>query len=58
LKEIENQVVSMINSGSVTGINKKKYAIKTDTICIHGDHPKAIEIAQLLSPIIRKNAEK
>jgi len=58
LKEIENQVVSMINYDSVTGINKKKYAIRTDTICIHGDHPKAIEIAKLLSPFIRKSNER
>jgi UPF0271 protein len=58
LKEIENQVVSMINYDSVTGINKKKYTIRTDTICIHGDHPKAIEIAQLISPVIRKSNER
>jgi UPF0271 protein len=58
LKEIEQQVVSMINSGSVSAINKKKYTIKTDTICVHGDHPKALEIVQMLSSIIRKNNER
>jgi len=53
LEAIKYQVLSMINFGSIWTIDKKEYKIKVDTLCIHGDHPKALEIAQLLAPIIQ-----
>ncbi|WP_339925091.1 LamB/YcsF family protein [uncultured Cyclobacterium sp.] len=52
LEIIKQQVLSMVNSGRILAIDKKEYAIKVDTLCIHGDHPKALEIAQLLAPLI------
>ncbi|WP_161625586.1 LamB/YcsF family protein [Cyclobacterium qasimii] len=53
LETIKTQVLSMVNSGSILAIDNKEYAIKVDTLCIHGDHPKALEIAQLLAPLIQ-----
>ena len=57
LDTIKSQVLSMVKSGIISTIDQKEYTIKVNTICIHGDHPKALEIAQTLAPIIqtRKN---
>lgn len=52
LDEIKRQVLSMVFEGKVPTPNNKSHDIIVDTVCIHGDHPKALEIAQLLGPIL------
>ncbi len=38
--------VRMIKEGKVTSINGKELAIKGDTLCVHGDGPKALAFVQ------------
>lgn len=42
----------MVYKGKVPTFDKQSHDIIVDTICIHGDHPKALEIAQLLGPLL------
>jgi UPF0271 protein len=46
--EIEslNQVVQMVTTGTVTAIDGSTVPIKADTICIHGDTPKAVAFSK------------
>ncbi|MDV3103355.1 LamB/YcsF family protein [Thermococcus waiotapuensis] len=43
--EIAERVVSMVKDGGVKAINGEWVDLKADTICLHGDNPKAVEIA-------------
>ncbi|WP_339900822.1 LamB/YcsF family protein [uncultured Cyclobacterium sp.] len=52
LDEVRHQVLSMVYKGKVPTFDKQSHDIVVDTICIHGDHPKALEIAQLLGPLL------
>lgn len=52
LDEVRHQVLSMVYKGKVPTFDKQSHDIIVDTICIHGDHPKALEIAQLLGPLL------
>ncbi|AEL28067.1 LamB/YcsF family protein [Cyclobacterium marinum] len=52
LNEVKHQVLSMVNQGKVPTYDNHKHDIVVDTICVHGDHPKALEIAQLLGPLL------
>ena len=36
------RVVRMVKEGKVTSINGNDIAIKADSICVHGDNPKAL----------------
>lgn len=40
------RVVKMVKEGKVTSINGKEIDIKADTICVHGDNPKAVEFVK------------
>ena len=44
-KEIAERVISMVKDGGVRAINGEWVELKVDTICVHGDNPKAVEIA-------------
>ena len=44
-KEIAERVISMVKDGGVEAINGEWVELKVDTICVHGDNPKAVEIA-------------
>ena len=48
LDQIFNQVMAIIERNNVTSRIGKKIDINAETICIHGDNPAAIEIAQTL----------
>ena len=37
------RVVRMVKEGQVTTINGNEIAIRADSICVHGDNPKALE---------------
>ncbi|WP_297474997.1 5-oxoprolinase subunit PxpA [Thermococcus sp.] len=43
--EIAERVISMVKDGGVKAINGEWVELKVDTICVHGDNPKAVEIA-------------
>ncbi len=44
-EEIAERVISMVKDGGVRAINGEWVELKVDTICVHGDNPKAVEIA-------------
>lgn len=43
------QVLQMIQQGTVTAVSGKHVPVRAETICIHGDGPHALTFAQLLS---------
>ncbi|MEZ8124592.1 5-oxoprolinase subunit PxpA [Vibrio splendidus] len=42
--DIYNQVMQIINYGSVTTIEGERLPIEADTICVHGDNPQSIAL--------------
>lgn len=47
-EEIKCRVEEMIRKQCVTSVNKLTKKVDIDTICIHGDHVNAVQIAKLL----------
>ena len=45
-KEIADRVVRMVQDGAVVSVSGKVIKMRTDTVCIHGDTPGAVEIAR------------
>ena len=45
-KEIADRVVRMVQDGAVVSVTGKVIKMRTDTVCIHGDNPTAVEIAR------------
>jgi UPF0271 protein len=45
-KEICDRVVRMVQDGEVVSVTGKRMKMRMDTVCIHGDTPGAVEIAQ------------
>ncbi len=48
-KQAIAQVLEMIFAQTVTATNGEKFALKTETICLHGDGAKALEFAKLIA---------
>lgn len=48
IERIRAQAVSLAVSGRVTGLDGTEIAVRADTLCIHGDTPKAAEAARLV----------
>ena len=44
-EKIAERVISMVKDGGVRAINGEWVELRVDTICVHGDNPKAVEIA-------------
>jgi UPF0271 protein len=44
--EIAARVVRMVQDGAVVSVTGKVIKMRTDTVCIHGDNPAAVEIAR------------
>lgn len=42
---------------SITSVNGKSLDIKVDSLCVHGDNPKAIETIETLRTIVRQHHE-
>lgn len=51
VKKIEQQLSSILN-GRITTIMGTDIKISAQTLCIHGDHPLAVEIAQSLNSLL------
>ncbi|MBV7507053.1 LamB/YcsF family protein [Bacillus sp. sid0103] len=50
-----NRVIRMIKEGKVTAVDGTDIMIKADTICVHGDSPKALEfVTELKHALIRE----
>lgn len=49
------QVLQMINKGTVTTIDNVEIPMRAETICIHGDGPHAVEFAETISQELKKN---
>ena len=47
-KEAARQVISMVKDGRVTTVEGTTVRLKADTICIHGDHPRAVSFVSRL----------
>jgi UPF0271 protein len=45
-KEIADRVVRMVQDAEVVSITGKRIKMRTDTVCIHGDTPGAVDIAK------------
>ncbi len=45
-KAIADRVVRMVEDGAVVSVTGKVIKMRTDTVCIHGDTPGAVEIAR------------
>src|ERR1700741_3976164 len=45
-KAIAERVVRMVQDGAVVSVTGKVIKMRTDTVCIHGDNPSAVEIAR------------
>src|SRR5450432_1933191 len=45
-KAIADRVVEMVRDGAVVSVTGKVIKMRTDTVCIHGDTPGAVEIAR------------
>ncbi|MDK2869123.1 MAG: 5-oxoprolinase (ATP-hydrolyzing) subunit [Pyrococcus sp.] len=43
-EEIAERVISMVKDGGIRAINGEWVDLNVDTICVHGDNPKAVEI--------------
>jgi UPF0271 protein len=52
---IAQRVVKMIQSGEVISITGKAIRMQMDTVCIHGDTPGAVDIAQVLCKTLSDN---
>lgn len=48
------RVVRMIKEGKVTSISGKDIDIKADTICVHGDNPKAVEFVSKIKECLER----
>jgi len=45
-KMVAERVVRMVQEGAVVSVTGKVIKMRTDTVCIHGDNPEAVEIAR------------
>jgi 5-oxoprolinase (ATP-hydrolysing) subunit A len=52
--EVVQQVLQMINEGTVTTVTGKRIPILAETICIHGDGEYAVEFVKAIHDSIRK----
>jgi len=56
--EIAERVISMVKDGGVKAVNGEWVELKVDTICVHGDNPKAVEIAAYIREVLEKEGVK
>lgn len=54
-KEAVNRVVRMVKEGKVTSINGNDINIKADSICVHGEGPKALDFIKEIRGALNSN---
>lgn len=52
------QVLSMVLEGKVTALSGKVISVKADSICLHGDGPKALVFANKIRSVLLENGVK
>jgi UPF0271 protein len=52
-KQIAERVVRMVQDGAVVSVTGKVIKMRTDTVCIHGDTPGAVDIARGLRQALK-----
>jgi len=57
-EEIAERVISMVKDGGVKAINGEWVELKADTICVHGDNPKAVQIAARIRKVLEEEGVK
>ena len=45
-KAVADRVVRMVQDGAVVSVTGKVIKMRTDTVCIHGDNPGAVDIGR------------
>ena len=53
-EEVKSRVEKMIREGTLISLHGIKRSINFDTLCVHGDHPHALEIVRELSYLKRR----
>lgn len=48
VEEIKSRVERMLRDGNLISLHGRKRNINFDTLCVHSDHPKAVEIVRAL----------
>jgi UPF0271 protein len=51
--EIAQRVLRMVQDGAVVSITGKVIKMRTDTVCIHGDTPGAVNIARGVRQVLK-----
>ena len=41
-----DNVLKMIEEGALTSVSGKKIPVSVDTICVHGDNPQSVKLAE------------
>ena len=54
-KEAVRSTLRMVLDGEVTSITGKTVSVRADTICVHGDNPKAVEFVRQIRAELEKN---
>lgn len=49
------RVLQMVKSGKVEAVDGSLIEVKADTICVHGDNPKAVEFAKKIRRTLEEN---
>ena len=52
-QRVIKRVKQLIDLGTVKTFKGNNIKIKTDTVCVHGDHPNAVQIVKSLSTLIK-----
>lgn len=53
-----SRVVRMVKEGLVTSVNGNDIAIRADSVCVHGDNPKALEfVRDIRETLLREGVE-
>ncbi len=52
IDEIRQRAQQLLEQQCITSVNGTKIPMKVDTLCIHGDHPNAVNIATALRKIL------
>ena len=53
--KIADRVVRMVQDGAVVSVTGKVIKMRTDTVCIHGDTPGAVDVARGVRKALREN---
>ncbi|MFZ4453414.1 LamB/YcsF family protein [Salibacterium aidingense] len=53
--EAGERIIHMLKHQETTAIDGTKLQIRADTICVHGDNPRALQFLQYLHDVLKKN---